>query len=117
MSYSGFYEYICKEGHYFAVDVEAAHHIKVCPHCEGKFKYFHSVDQTNGYGENEKWLKQGEDETISPEDFHRIIYSDQRAPKVQVGFEDIEHTDKYGTVYYTEIKLYAPDNDSVWKEL
>ncbi|AXH72485.1 MAG: oxygen-sensitive ribonucleoside-triphosphate reductase [Caudoviricetes sp.] len=114
MSYSGYYEYICEKGHYFSRDCWDSEPDK-CPHCRGKIEYRHSVDQTNGYGENEKYLD--EVEVTTDEEKDKFLYSDQSAPKTQIGFEDVERIDKYGNKFYIEVKLYAPDKIHVWRKL
>lgn len=118
MSYEGFVEFICEKGHYSTYDAYEEDSDK-CRHCGSKMKYRHSVDQTNGYGENEQNIDDYSDDNGNPytgAERDRIIYSDQRAPKNIIGFEDIEKVDKYGNKYVDDIKLYKPDN-IVWIEI
>ena len=118
MSYEGYSEYICEKGHYLSYDAYEDSP-ESCPICKFKMKYTHSVDQTNGYGENEKYIDEYLDDDGNPytgEKRESVIYSDQEAPKKVIKVEDIEHVDKYGNKYYTERVLYTPDS-SVWKSL
>jgi len=48
MSYEGYSELLCENGHYEAHDVHAVEgSAKNCT-CGAKWKWYHSVDQTNG---------------------------------------------------------------------
>lgn len=114
MSYSGYREYICNKGHYFTVD-EWDDEPKKCPKCGDVINYRHTVDQTNGYGENQRYIESFDYKNEEHKDC--IFYADCDAPKKEIGFEDIEHKDKYGNVYYTDIKLYEPVKLHVWKRM
>jgi len=106
MSYSGFREYICEYGHYTSIDCWDDQ--EKC-NCGAKFKYRHSVDTTNGYGDHRDYLAlQGCDYDDS--------YFDERAPKKEIGFTDIWHEDHYGNKYATKQLRFAPDSN-VWMEL
>lgn len=48
MSYEGYTEYLCKNGHYWAVDVYCECGVPECSECGGPYVWRHSVDETNG---------------------------------------------------------------------
>lgn len=48
MSYEGFVEHLCKNGHYWAVDCYDEQSAKVCKKCKEPSLWRHAVDQTNG---------------------------------------------------------------------
>jgi len=51
MSFEGYYQIICKKGHYFEKDVYAATFIEdeeKCPYCKAKMAWWNMVDVTNG---------------------------------------------------------------------
>ena len=53
MSFEGFYQKLCKKGHYFEEDVYSIES-KVCPVCDSEIVFTNMVDITNGsYDENE----------------------------------------------------------------
>ncbi len=53
MSFEGFMQYLCPEGHEFHIGAfEEAD--DVCPHCGQKPVWCHTVDQTNGTDANDK---------------------------------------------------------------
>lgn len=93
MSYSGFTEQLCVNGHYSAHDVWGDEPL-VCAACGSAFHYCHGVDQTNGYDESHA--------------------STCRAPKEQIGSEDIWQEDHLGNIYATRRRRYAPLGDGVW---
>lgn len=45
MSYEGYEDRLCKNGHHWQKDVHGGHN--VCPHCRKKAVWANSVDQTN----------------------------------------------------------------------
>lgn len=47
MSYEGYTEFLCKEGHYFCMDC-CDDGVTRCPRCGATVAYTNSVDQTNG---------------------------------------------------------------------
>lgn len=49
MSFEGYYEYLCSEGHYFCFDAYDEEPDN-CPYCESHITVRHLVDETNGYG-------------------------------------------------------------------
>lgn len=98
MSYEGYEEHICENGHHWTLDAgfysfgqpeDSGPDFYNCPHCGKPAKYMASVDQTNGYYEDD------------PSTF--------AAPKKEVGFEDKWQTDHYGNKYAVKIRLYEPD--------
>lgn len=101
MSYEGYEEFICKNGHYNTLDVnyftygsddpKIQKEMEFCPCCGEKYKWQCSVDQTNGYYEDD------------PSTFD--------APKKVVGFTDSWHVDHYGNKYATKIFQYEPINN------
>jgi len=98
MSYEGYTEYICKNGHYWTIDAMDLIHgepSRVCSVCSELPEYWHDVDQTNGYDEE---------------------YPDTcAAPRIEVGFVDVWQEDHYGNRYATKRMLYAPTlTENVW---
>lgn len=87
MSYEGFNEQLCRNGHYSAQDCYADRP-KSCPHCGASIAYSHAVDQTNGYS-------------------RRYSYS-CKAKKQEIGFTDIWHEDHHGNRYATKLIQYEP---------
>lgn len=87
MSYSGFTERLCLTGHFFMQDAYATAP-EHCSWCGKSFRYFHGVDQTNGYDES--------------------IPGSCCAPKEEIGFEDHWREDHYGNRYSVKIPLYTP---------
>ena len=51
MSYEGYSQYICKNGHYWTCDVNVDDNI--CPICKEKYVWFNDVDETNGSHDDE----------------------------------------------------------------
>jgi hypothetical protein len=94
MSYEGYKEQLCTNGHYSAQDVYADQP-EACPHCGAPFEFVHGVDQTNGYDEE-------------------LDYTFDAA-KIEKGFSDIWHTDHYGTRYAIKLIEYAPAPKSPWR--
>lgn len=93
MSYEGYTERLCINGHYSAHDVYCDGPTK-CPHCGGAYRYSHGVDQTNGYDED-------------------CEYS-CGAPKREIGHEDVWHEDHLGNRYATKLLRYEPLGDGIW---
>lgn len=94
MSYEGYEELLCGNGHYFAHDCYGDAP-ETCPRCGAPWAYSHGVDQTNGYDEE------------CPN-----TYS---AAKAVVGLEDDWNNDHYGNRYATQTKRYAPAPGSQWR--
>lgn len=93
MSYEGYNEYLCENGHYNVVDCYYDD-IKICS-CNSKMKYYHSVDITNGYEEN------------NPSTFP--------AEKTEIGFDDIWNKDHYGNKYAIKRMKYKPVKN--WRKM
>lgn len=94
MSYEGFREHLCTNGHYSECD--CYDRITQCPveGCGAEIQYEHGVDTTNGYDER---------------------HSDTcRAPKTESGFEDRWHTDHYGNRYATKVMRFEPAGNGIW---
>jgi hypothetical protein len=47
MSYEGYYQCLCKNGHYFEENVYDTHN-NACPHCSSEVAWWNQVDTTNG---------------------------------------------------------------------
>ena len=94
MSYEGYEERLCKDGHYHAYDVYASFPI-VCPTCSKDWAFYHGVDQTNGYEE-------GRDFTYP-------------AKKDDAGFTDLWKEDHYGNKYASKQMKYKPVKGSAWR--
>lgn len=86
MSYEGYDEYICENGHYYKINVHSKK--ELCCSCGAHWLWFHAVDQTNGYDEN------------NPDTF--------KADKIEHGWTDIRNIDHYGNVYFTKQLVYKP---------
>lgn len=93
MSYEGYEEYLCEKGHYLAIDCYSETPSE-CPRCEAPIKWWHPVDQTNGYVEDNPGTYPAETD--------------------EVGYEDVWQEDHYGNRYATKIILHAPRGDS-WR--
>lgn len=88
MSYEGYTEYLCENGHYCTADT-CDDDPDVCPICDSKLQYFHMVDLTNG-----------EDDT-NP---NTMI-----ASKTRIKSEDIWKQDHYGNRYAIIVYIYKPN--------
>lgn len=97
MSYEGYEEYLCEDGHYFAVD--SYDNNGSVPHCDcGKrAEWWHSVDQTNGYDESNP-------DTSS-------------APTEEAGYKDMPCLDHYGNQYFIKQSIYKPAENSEWRKV
>lgn len=91
MSYEGYEQYLCENGHLWEEAAYFTISLHVCPVCRSRAVFCHSVDETNGieYDENNKPYP------------HTIPY-----PFKQIGCEDIECVDKYGNKYYLDRPIY-----------
>lgn len=90
MGYSGFKEYLCAQGHYSSRDAYD-NRLEACPDCGEPMTHFHGVDQTNGYDESHP--------------------STCRAPKEEIGFDDVWHVDHHENHYATKLIRYRPLSD------
>lgn len=96
MSYEGSEEYICNKGHYSIRPCSYSMDDDFTPcFCGEPLVFTHSIDETNGYDED------------NPATFN--------APVKEIGFEVFEYTTKNGTQCREERALYAPDSLE-WKE-
>lgn len=73
MSYEGYVEHLCKNGHYWTIDVYQDYHS--CPHCTEESVWKHSVDCTNGEVELE-------DGTIHPDTTQFPLEVERTEPRV-----------------------------------
>lgn len=94
MSYEGYQEYLCANGHYQSMDCYADDPT-ACDRCGAAFAHWHPVDQTNGV------------EDANP--------STMPAPKEQIGADDEWHIDHHGNRYAVAIPRYRPLAE--WKPL
>ena len=98
MSYEGYVQYICEDGHYTVTDAyEVFYDNCNCGKC---MKWHCSVDVTNGYEESCPETKPGLMEKI--------------------GWNDRWHFDHYGTKYVVKVPLYKPvnkDNENKWYQV
>ncbi len=102
MSYSGYTEYLSEEGFYWVVDsFFESEKENLGPNNSRPF-YYHHVNQTNGYGEERRYIKEN---NLSEE----LSYFDEDAPKEEIGFIDIWHEDHYGNKFATKSFKYKPD--------
>ena len=53
MSYEGYTEYLCENGHHWTVDVMNEADECLCPRCKGIPVWDHGVNETNGIVEDE----------------------------------------------------------------
>lgn len=51
MSYEGYTQKLCENGHYWAESDYDCDSTYKCPHCKGLCVWFNDVDQTNGNGD------------------------------------------------------------------
>ena len=102
MSYEGYEEFICTNGHYWTEDAmtfsygteeEQATACK-CNYCKEPYHYARSVDETNG---------------IIEEDIRT-----QRARLIEIGFDNVWHEDHLGNKYATKELKYKIFNPSDW---
>ena len=90
MSFEGYHEKLCRNGHYWTADVYVDR--PACPRCGEPAAWEHTVDQTNGQIED------------APET--------QPYPLETAGAEDEWHRDHYGNEYAVLVPLYRiPPND------
>src|SRR4051812_41451925 len=87
MSYEGYTELLCDGGHYGAFNVYVERP-KRCAICRKFWAYRHSVDETNGFIEDDPGTYPARKEAIT--------------------YEDIWHRDHYGNRYATKRLLYRP---------
>ena len=99
MSYEGFEEYLCEDGHYTTQDAMAWMHgcggSEICSVCQKRIAWSHAVDETNGYDEDHPGTC--------------------CAPKIPNGFTDEWHVDHYGNRFATKRQQYRPSAGSDWR--
>lgn len=95
MSYEGYTEYLCDNGHYWTVrtsdtNFEGRESQRLfCAHCGYPFAFQSRVDRTNGTDESNP---------LSLE-----------APKIEYGWEDIQKQDHWKNIYFEKRPLFLPD--------
>ena len=94
VSYEGYREWLCANGHYHARDCWDDDP-KKCQHCGAPITHYHGVDQTNG-------VVQGDPQT-------------KPAPKCKIGADDQWHKDHHGNKFAIAIPRYKPGRH--WREL
>ena len=100
MSYEGYEEFLCQNGHYWTVDAMTMIHgdneekdkARICAVCHHKAVYVASVDETNGVDVD--------------------IPETMPAPKKLIGHTDIPLTDHYGNKYFGKANRYKPVFDN-----
>lgn len=103
MSYEGYAEYLCVNGHHSSVDAYSDN-LRWCNYCGEALRYRHAVDQTNG---------------TSPASKDPKCYT-RSAPKTEIGADLLWRTDKFGNPYATEVFKYKPARNrsgDIWGEL
>ena len=108
MSYEGYVEYLCKNGHYAAFDCYNDPDHGVCDYCHEPYEWRHSVDQTNGicYGEYDGY----------GEGIGEPHPSTVDGPITEIGFDDEWHTDHHGNKYSRKVVRYKPD-ETIWRKI
>lgn len=95
MSYEGYTEYLCDNGHYWTVrasdnDFEGLGRQSLfCTCCGAPYAFVSEVDLTNG---------------SNPDIPHTFS-----APKIEYGWEDIAKIDHWKNLYYEKLSLFLPD--------
>lgn len=100
MSYEGYEEFLCQNGHYWTVDAMTMMHGEdkeknesmLCSTCHHKAVYVVSVDETNGVDVD--------------------VPETMPAPKKLIGHTDIPLTDHYGNRYFGKVNRYEPVFDN-----
>lgn len=100
MSYEGYEEFLCQNGHYWTVDAMTMIHgdneekdkARICAVCHHKAVYVASVDETNGVDVD--------------------IPETMPAPKKLIGYTDIPCTDHHGNKYFGKANCYEPVFDN-----
>lgn len=85
MSYEGYKEYLCQNGHYRCTGCWDES-LSPCPFCKAPMAFSNSVDVTNGEVEEEPWS--------------------MPAPKSEIGFDDDWREDHYGNKYALKVPRY-----------
>ncbi len=95
MGYRGSEERLCENGHHMIWDTHNASYPNKCNVCGGKFAHWHSIDNTNGYYEDD------------PDTYQAAVR--------EIGFTDEWKTDHYGNRYAVKHLRYAPARESAWR--
>jgi hypothetical protein len=93
VSYSGYREFLCANGHYARTDCWDDDPSE-CSFCKAKIAQRNSVDTTNGQNDDEAWS--------------------MPAAKHPAGFDDKWHQDHYGNRYATKVLKYKPKGEQ-WR--
>ncbi len=91
MSYEGYVEKLCSNGHLSSVDAHDDYEEDKCHRCKKPFVFIHHVDQTNGIEEDEN----GEPHPYT------VGY-----PFEKDGFDDEVYVDHYDNKYFVKILRY-----------
>ncbi len=91
MSYEGYEEKLCENGHLSSCDAYKQKNIDTCGFCKKSFVFIHNVDETNG----PFYLDDG---TPHPD---TIPY-----PFKEIGFDDDWKEDYYGNRYAKKVPRY-----------
>lgn len=99
MSYEGYTQYLCSNGHTWKLDagefLEPSSIKFNCPKCGAKPTHYADVDETNGFVEDD------------PSTFD--------APLTVIRQEDEWHTDHYGNRYAIRIPIHGVPANSRWR--
>jgi hypothetical protein len=90
MSYEGYVEYLCENGHYCQNGAYETDHTR-CPLCNGKLTYINFVDETNGEDKDDPCTMPAETEVI--------------------GNHKVAEEDAYGNSYFVDIPKLKPASD------
>ena len=93
MSYEGYEEFLCEDGHYFTMGC-FDDSVPSCSHCGKLAMHRHSVDCTNGIEENNP--------------------STMMADKIILGFTESINVDHHGNKYFSKVNTWAPAGTE-WK--
>ncbi len=109
MSYEGYVEYICEDGHYYTIDVydtidafdeTLKSKSSACKFCDKAIRYIHHVDQTNGYEESDLGTCDGKKKLLGYQEVWRLGY----------------HRNNNSNGYSRKVAVYQPDGD-MWIDL
>lgn len=95
MSYEGYVERLCVDGHLFTYDVYEGLP-ENCPTCQKEWAFSHSVDQTNG---------------IEYDDDGKEYPNTVNYPFEVAGYDEHWHVDHHGNKYATKSPRYKVPND------
>ena len=95
MSYEGYEEYLCEQGHHLVYDCYEMEPV-ICFHCGSKLTYWHPVDQTNGI------------ENDNPSTFN--------AKTEVIGYDEEWQEDHLGNKYVTKLWKFKPISEE-WRKI